>query len=182
MTTRITNPDGSTGETWPITPGDNVYRNLLEELCSRHWSVITVGPIIQGAAFEWRFAQAPKIGYLDGYLTVSEDGERSPHFHVCVGEHRGTIHRPVSPELAAWRRTARGEFFRDLDGKCLPATWGLRLFNGRDEQQLSVYLPNPHLDPVTMRHRQPVWSALDLWHDLRLRYAGVPADAQPCAS
>jgi len=176
---RVVNPDGGIGDLWPVIPREGVYREILEEVFLQHWNSVVSGPIIQGSAFEWRFRQAPRVGYLDGYLTVSEDGEHSPHFHVCVGEHHGTSYHPVSPELALWRKTSRAEFFRDSDSKCMAGSWGLRYFNGKDEQQLSVFFPNPHLDPLTMKHRQPDWSALNLWHDMRTRFANVAADALP---
>jgi hypothetical protein len=172
------NLDGTTTQSWSMTDLVGV-RTLLEELFTTHWAVLVVGPCIQGAVFEWRFRAPPAVTYRDGYLTVSEDGEHSPHFHVCVGEHRGTSHHPVPPELAQWRRTGRAEFFRDQDARCTPASWGLRLWNGRDEQQLTVFFPNPHLDPATMRRRRPDWSALDLWMAMRERYAGIPVEAPP---
>ena len=40
--------------------GEHIER-LLRELFTEHWARITVGPIIQGAAWEIRFAQAPTL-------------------------------------------------------------------------------------------------------------------------
>ena len=54
------------------------------------------------------------------------------------------------------------------------------MWNGRGEQMMTVFLPNPWVDPV--RHRfvdTPDWSRLDLWMRLRERYAGVPPEPPP---
>jgi hypothetical protein len=54
------------------------------------------------------------------------------------------------------------------------------MWNGRDEQMLTVFFPNPWLEPATMRPRHaPDWSCLATWMTLRARYAGVPPEAPP---
>jgi len=54
------------------------------------------------------------------------------------------------------------------------------MWNGRDEQMLTVFTPNPWLDPVRRHYVDtPDWSRLDLWMRLRERYAGVPAEPPP---
>src|SRR3989442_5207901 len=90
--------------------GDHVER-LVRELFTEHWAEITVGPIIQGAAWEIRFAQAPTLTMLDGYLTTDTGGW---HFHLCVGETRAGGH----DELARARRVARAAFFQTTGGTC----------------------------------------------------------------
>jgi hypothetical protein len=142
--------------------GDHIER-LLTELFTEYWAAITVGPLIEGAAYEIRFTAAPKVTMLDGYLTV-DLGEW--HFHLCVNDHRGT----PSAELAALRRVARAAFFRMVGGSCSPATWGLRLWNGRGEQMISVLFPNPYFDADFRRLPEPDWSKTRLWTDLRARY------------
>src|SRR2546426_4861903 len=72
--------------------GDGVER-LLTELFTEHWPAVTVGPLVEGAAYEIRFTVAPKVSMLDGYMTIDTGAW---HFHLCVGDHRGTS----SPELA----------------------------------------------------------------------------------
>jgi hypothetical protein len=50
----------------------------------------------------------------------------------------------------------------------------LRLFNGADEAQLTVLLPNPLLSPDGERVlKTPDWSRLALWDALRARWAGI---------
>src|SRR5947208_3473320 len=66
--------------------GDRVER-LLTELFSEHWAAITVGPLVEGAAYEIRFAAAPKVSMLDGYMTIDTGAW---HFHLCVGDHRAS--------------------------------------------------------------------------------------------
>jgi len=44
---------------------------------------------------------------------------------------------------------------------------GVRLFNGKNEQQITVLLPNPFLDRETDKIlRKPDWSRLYLWDQL----------------
>src|SRR5712691_8298056 len=57
--------------------GDGVER-LLTELFTEHWAKLTVGPLIEGAAYEIQFASAPKVTTLDGYLTVDTGAWRAP--------------------------------------------------------------------------------------------------------
>ena len=143
--------------------GDRIER-LLTELLTEHWAEITVGPLIEGAAYEIRFSEAPKVTMLDGYMTVDPGAW---HFHLCVGDHAGTS----SAELAALRRVARAAFFRMVGGSCSPATWGLRLWNGRGEQMISVLFPNPYYDEHSRRLPEPDWSKTRLWEDFRTRFA-----------
>src|SRR5438093_5847324 len=120
--------DGTT--TWyhgMAVEGDAVER-LLTELLTEHWAKLTVGPLIEGAAYEIQFAAPPKVTMLDGYLTVDTGAW---HFHLCVNDYRGTR----SEELARIQRVARAAFFRTEGGSCA-GTWGLRLWNGRGEQMI----------------------------------------------
>ncbi len=53
--------DGTT--TWyhdMAVEGDAVER-LLTELFTEHWAKLTVGPLIEGAAYEIQFASPPKV-------------------------------------------------------------------------------------------------------------------------
>ena len=145
--------------------GDRVER-LLTELFTEHWAAITVGPLVEGAAYEIRFAAAPKVSMLDGYMTIDTGAW---HFHLCVGDHRGTR----SAELARIRRVARCAFFTTEGGSCAPTTWGLRLWNGRGEQMITILFPSPHFDEKWERLAEPRWEKTELWRTLRRRYAGV---------
>jgi hypothetical protein len=155
--------DGSTIEYFELdVTGDRIER-LMTELFREHWAHLTVGPLIQGAVFEIRFAAAPKVGMLDGYMTV----DLGPwHFHLCLNDHRET-----TPEAAAIRRVGRGAFFRSSGGGHTPTTWGLRLWNGRGEQMVTVLFPSPYYDDTFERLPEPDWSKTALWESLRQRYA-----------
>jgi hypothetical protein len=168
----MTEADGSVMEVFALPTDAASLEELLRELFERHWQEITFGPIIQGAAWEMRAPCVPThVGMLDGYLTVAFGG---PHFHLCIGEHRGTSRQPASPELARHRRTARAEMYRQLDRDGAPVSWGIRLFNGKDEQQITVLLPNPFLSPDNEKVLQkPDWSRLALWDHLRARWLGL---------
>ncbi|HTV88136.1 MAG TPA: hypothetical protein VME41_03880 [Stellaceae bacterium] len=169
---RQVEPDGSIAEVFALPTDAASLEALMRDLFENHWHEITFGPLIQGAAWEMRAAQAPSlIGVLDGYLTIAFG---VPHFHLCIGEHKGTRSSPASPELAHHRRTSRAELYRRLGPAGTPVSWGLRLFNGKGEQQITVLLPNPFLDRDTDKIlRTPDWSHLALWDGLRARWLGL---------
>ena len=174
------NLDGTRTEYFDADPTETTLLAILRELFEAHWAEVIFGPCIQGAVFEGRFAQPPRVSLLDGYVTVQVEGSESWHFHLCIGGHRGSQSLPTPPELAAWRRCARAAFFRGLDreGRC--GSWGFRMWNGRGEQMITVFFPNPWLDPTRTRYvTTPDWARLDLWMRMRERYAGVPPEAPP---
>jgi hypothetical protein len=49
----------------------------------------------------------------------------------------------------------------------------VRLWNGRGEQMITVYFPNPWLDDDGERVREPRWERTALWDALKRRYAGA---------
>jgi len=88
-------PDGAAVDVFALPTDEASLEAILRELFVDHWEDITFGPIIQGAAWEMKAARVPdKFGMLDGYLTI---GFGVPHFHICIGEHKGTRASPVLP-------------------------------------------------------------------------------------
>ncbi|TAL78195.1 MAG: hypothetical protein EPN75_11435 [Beijerinckiaceae bacterium] len=171
---RIIDADGAQIDVFELPTDSMSLESLLSDLFENHWREIVFGPIIQGAVFEWRAQQAPtRIGMFDGYLTVAFG---VPHFHLCIGEHKGMPSHPVASALAHHRRTSRAELFRRVCKAGTPVSWGLRLFNGRGEQQITILLPNPFLNPDTDKIlKAPDWSRLELWDQLRARWFGLDA-------
>ena len=169
---RIVDEDGATLEVFPLPVDAPSLEALMRDLFQNHRHEITFGPIIQGAAWEMRAAEAPSVVKMfDGYLTVAFG---VPHFHICIGAHRGQHNNPASPELAFHRRTSLAELYRRLSRTGTPVSWGLRLFNGKNEQQITVLLPNPFLHPETDKVlKVPDWSRLALWDHLRARWLGL---------
>jgi hypothetical protein len=51
-----------------------------------------------------------------------------------------------------------------------PVSWGLRMFNGADEQQLTIMLPNPFLDDEQVPLAVPDWGRLACWEELHATY------------
>ncbi len=154
----IADPDGATVEIFPLPTDEGSLEELLRELFERHWDKVTFGPLIQGAAWEIRAPHAPtQVGMLDGYLTVAFG---ISHFHLCIGPHKGTRSSPTPEALARHR----------LDKSGAPVSWGLRLFNGHDEQQVTILLPNPFLSADDKVLKTPDWSRLELWDRLRARW------------
>jgi hypothetical protein len=170
---RIIDPDGATVDIFSLPTDEANLEQLLRDLFEKHWQAITVGPLIQGAAWEMRAPYAPTyVGMLDGYLTVAFGAS---HLHLCIEPTRGPRHDPTPPALARQRQTARAELYRRLDRSGAPASWGLRLFNGAGEQQLTILLPNPFLTAEGDKLAPaPDWSRLALWDQLRARWTGSP--------
>ena len=163
--------DGAPVDVFALPTDEASLEKLLRELFAEHWDDITFGPLIQGAAWEMKAPRAPDVvGMMGGYLTIGFGG---PHFHICIGEHRGTELSPVSPALARHRRTSRAELYRRISRDGTPVSWGLRLFNGKGEQQITVLLPNPFLDRDDKIRWTPDWSRLDLWDRLRAQWLGL---------
>lgn len=174
------NLDGTSTEYFPVEPTPDRLLGLLRAVFEEHWRDVVFGPCIQGAVFEARCAAPPRLTLNDGYVTVAAGPAEPWHLHLCIGPHRGTTRRPTPPELAQWRRCARAAFFRDRDPAGLQAVWGLRMWNGRGEQMITIFFPNPWLDADAMRPvRVADWSRLAAWMDLRERFAGVPAEPPP---
>jgi hypothetical protein len=174
-TETVTEPDGRTSELFDLPHDEDHLLRLFKLLFEKHAAEIVFGPCIQGAVFEIHVEKPAELTMLDGYLTVDFG---TWHFHLCIGEHRGTTASPCPPQLADHRRVKRAALFRTWGRSCLPASWGLRLWNGHDEQMITVFLPNPYLDAQGHRLREPDWSRLHLWDVIRREFLGLEPDPQ----
>ncbi|MET0388451.1 MAG: hypothetical protein ABW321_20945 [Polyangiales bacterium] len=145
---------------------------LCYELFVGRWNEVQFGPCIQGSVFELQLGAEPShISYLDGYLTLYLE-QASSHMHLCLGAHTGLKHTTPS-ELARVRQCTRVAFARTLGENRQPHSWAIQLWNGAGEQMITFFLPSPFLDMERQKRlREPVWSHLDLWNDLRARYLG----------
>lgn len=168
----VTDEDGSQVEIFPLPTDESTLERLLRDLFESHWDKLVFGPIIQGAAWEFQAPHAPThVGVLDGYLTVAFG---APHFHLCIGPTQGSRSNPTPEALAQHRRCARAELFRRIGPSGAPSSWGLRLWNGHGEQQATIVFPNPFLSSDGKRAlKEPDWTRLDLWDEMRSRYAGI---------
>ncbi|HWB09967.1 MAG TPA: hypothetical protein VG826_12115 [Pirellulales bacterium] len=169
----VTEPDGRVSQYFDLPYDEDSLFRLFKLLFEEHASEITFGPCVQGAVFEIRVEKPGELTMLDGYLTVDFG---TWHFHLCIGEHRGTTASPCPPELAHHRRVKRAALFRTRGKSCLPVSWGLRLWNGHDEQMVTVFFPNPYLDQDGHRPRQADWSRLPLWDFVRREFLGLEPD------
>ena len=161
-------------EVFALDTSERFLMALCKDIFEHYWSSIHFGILIQGAVWEIKAPNAPRrIALHDGYLTVDFGAW---HFHVCIGPHKGTSRNPATLELAAHRRTNRAELYRLLDDNAAPVSWGLRLFNGKDEQQMTVFLPNPFLSDELAPLDEPDWTRLGLWDHLRKTCLGLDGD------
>ena len=166
--------DGGREEIYALPTREAYLHELIEYIFREYWQGLVFGPIIEGAAFEITCANAPvSITLLDGYLTVQFG---RTHFHLCIGENRGSPDNPTPAALRARRRTARAELVRGLDREGAPLTWSLRLFNGAGEQQMTVFFPNPFLTSDDRIAATPDWRRLAAWEDVAAKYLGLEPD------
>ena len=175
ITPRIERTNGGPStEYYDLSIEESYLEDLLRDIFENHWQGIVFGPLIEGGAFEFRCPCAPKsITLFDGYLTVHFGGT---HFHLCIGDNKGSEKHPVSEDLRKHRKTGRAQMFRRLDPDGCGISWGLQLFNGHDEQQISIFFPNPFLTDSDGLADEPDWSRLSVWEDIGRRYLGRGLD------
>jgi hypothetical protein len=172
----ILEKDGGRSEIFAMEPSEEPLFGLFKDIFENYWEQIRFGPLIQGAAWEVAAPNAPrKVSLLDGYLTVDFG---SWHFHICIGENKGSKAHPTPEDLRVHRRTARAEFYRRISKEDMPTGWGFRCFNGKGEQQITVFFPNPtfDLDPKFKVNKPPKWEKLSMWDDLRKKHLGLDPD------
>src|SRR5262245_52718092 len=100
----VTEPDGRSTDLFDLPVDEATLLQLFRLLFEEYAAEIVFGPCIQGAVFEIHADRPGELTMLDGYLTVDLG---SWHFHLCIGEHKGTTGRPCPPELARHRRVKR---------------------------------------------------------------------------
>ena len=163
-------------EVFPLEASEENLFNILSNVFENYWDRVVFGPLVQGAVFEIHAPNAPtKINVLDGYLTVNFG---SWHFHMCIGQHKGNRTNPTSAELAHHRRCQRAEMYRILNTDDSPRSWGMRFFNGKDEQMMTVFFPNPFISDEERILKNPDWSRLSMWNAFRQKYLGLDPDPQ----
>lgn len=167
---RVESREGNREEVYPLPTDPGYLEGMLRHIFENHWRSIVFGPLIEGGAYEFRCPCKPRsITMFDGYLTVHFGGA---HFHLCIGENRGSESRPTPPALRRTRRTSRAEIVRGFDADGAPIIWQLRLFNGDGTPQLNVFFPNPFLTDEDSVASEPDWSRLAVWDDIATRFLG----------
>jgi hypothetical protein len=171
----VRGPDGRSEDIWALPTGEEYLRALFTDLFDNHYEQISWGPLLAGAAYELKAPRKPtSITHSDGYLTVHW-GDKG-HFHLCIGDITVPAGRANAAELIAERRPSRVEFFRQLDRDGYPHSWGLRMFNGKDEQQIAVFFPNPYVNNFDQVVNDPDWTRIEMWEDFLPRYTGANLD------
>ena len=172
---RVIGPDGRAEDVWALPTDEGFLRNLFTDLFENHYDQISWGPLLAGAAYELKAPRKPtSITYGDGYLTVHW-GDKG-HFHLCIGTIKVPAGRPNAEELIAERKPARVELFRQLDRDGYPHTWGLRMFNGKNQPQIAIFFPNPYVTDFDEVTGDPDWTRIELWENILPRYTGNSLD------
>lgn len=162
----VEDSDGSHTTYEYLLPEEAAFKSFFYEMFQQHWGDMVFGPCLEGAVFEIQLTDPPQLGYLDGYLTVNL---KDWHFHLCLGLHKGSKANPTSDALAQQRRPSKAAFFRSIGRGGRFGSWGFRLWNGAQEQMLTIFFPNPYLSE-RMKPQKPDWSRLVLWNEMRCKY------------
>ena len=165
-----------TRELWPLPLEEAFLEAFLRELFERHWQGLVFGPLIQGAAYEFKCPSEPRsITLFDGYLTVHYGS--GGHFHLCIGENQGSETNPTPPALRAHRKPSKAQLFRGFgkDGK--PLSWGLEMWNGKDEPMISIFFPNPFLTDDDQIAERPDFARLAVWRAVTKRWLNREPEA-----
>lgn len=163
----IVDEAGGTYELFPVPAEEETLLAIFKD-CFEEWEHIHIGPLVPGAAWEVRPPRLPRITMLDGYATINF---QDWHFHICIGKHTG-----ATPKVAKLRQTSRPELYRRLNQQDKPTSWGLRLFNGGGDQQITFMLPNPFLTDDQQVRPEPDWGRLALWDRLHPKYLAIGPD------
>lgn len=162
--------DGNLVEYFYMEPEQDKLFAFFKEVFNNHWNRVVVGPCVQGSVFEIRLTDKPKrITLHDGYLTV----DTGPwHFHLCIGPTKGTSKNPTPPELAKIRQASKAGFFhmKTTGHSGLGGSWGWKMWNGADQQQVTIFFPNPWLTDAFKIRKEPDMSRLELWKKLKEKY------------
>ncbi|MEM9044223.1 MAG: hypothetical protein AAGC81_05985 [Pseudomonadota bacterium] len=163
-------------EVWALPPEEAFLDPFLREVFEHHWEGIRFGPIIEGAAYEWKCPTAPeKISLLDGYLTVMFGN--GGHFHLCIGENRGPEDHPTAPELMERRKPSKAQMFRSFGQDGCPVIWGFEMWNGAGEPMISIFFPNPFIEDDDSLSDTPDFSRLATWRAISKRWLGREQEA-----
>jgi len=161
-------------QTWPLPLDEDFLEEFLTYLFTNYWDQVIFGPIIEGAAYELTCPCKPnRISKFDGYMTISFDG---PHFHLCIGENKGSKDSPTPEDIKAHRKPSKAEIFRRLDKDGAPISWGFERKNGADEPMISIFFPSPFLAAGDKVSKEPIWDRLTMWRDISKRYLGREAE------
>ena len=158
-------------QVWPLPTEEKFLETFLRDVFEEHWRDLVFGPLIQGAAYEFRCPSAPaSITLFDGYLTVHFG--TGGHFHLCIGENKGSDSDPTPAALRAHRKPSKAQIFRGFgrDGK--PVNWGFEMWNGKSEPMISIFFPNPFLGDDDRIAEIPDFSRLDMWRAVARKWLG----------
>ncbi len=165
--------DGNVYEYFYMEPLEKKMLSFFKEIFGQYWNRVVFGPCVQGSVFEIQLKEKPKrVSLHDGYLTV----DTGPwHFHLCIGPTKGNPQQPTPPELAKIRQASRAAFFhmKSTDHPRLGGSWGFRMWNGADQQMITVFFPNPWLTDGQKFRKEPDMSRLELWNKLMAKYASA---------
>lgn len=153
----------------PVEEVGTLYA-LCRDLFADPYEDIMFGPCVEGAVFDLKLNAPGRLSMMDGYLTVQLD--KPAHFHLCIGRHRGLGKRETPPELAQRRQCSRASFRRLVHPERGPRSWQLELVNGAVEQMVTFFFSSPFLNKQMKPTKEPDWSRLTLWNQLRATYLG----------
>lgn len=156
-------------EIWSLPTEQPILVAFLKDVFTHHWQGIRFGPLIEGAAYEWKCPSAPEsISVLDGYMTVMFGN--GGHFHLCIGDNFGSADHPTSENLRLHRKPSQAQLFRGFGTDAKPLSWGFEMWNGANEPMISIFFPNPFLEEDDRLSDEPVFARLETWRSIAKKW------------
>ena len=165
--------EGDEVECFPVQLDEAVLKQLISDIYQQYWDRIHFGTLIQGAVWEIAVDQPPvRIGMLDGISRSIRPLARSP----CIG---GTKEPRRGRSIRRSRQAAPYVTCRILSAA--QGRWGTEFMGLPDVQRFRRSADDRVLPESVSRPRAEDSASsrlvgLDMWDDLRRRYAGYEPD------
>ncbi len=156
---------------WALPLEEGLLEAFLTDVFDNHWDGIVFGPLIEGAAYEWKCPSKPeKIALYDGYLTIHFG--TGGHFHLCIGDNKGSEAHPTPADLRKRRAPSQARLFRRFDRDGAPISWGFEMINGDREPMITIFFPSPFLTDDDQIADSPDFSRLTTWRAIARDWLG----------
>lgn len=164
----IETEDGGREQCWPLPTDERSLLDLIRLCFNEYWDEIWFGILIEVPLGRSRRRTRPSASPATTGMRPSTSAAGTS---TCASASIGKAD-PNSAGSAG----ARAELYRRIGIDDHPTSWGVRLHNGRDEQMMTILLPNPFLTNVQQLREQPAWEQLELWNRLRATFLGLEPD------
>lgn len=163
-------------ELWVLPAEEAFLEAFLRDVFESHWDGVVFGPLIEGAAYEWKCPSKPRsVTLFDAYLTVHFG--KGGHFHLCIGDNKGSESHPTPADLRERRKPSKAQIFRRFDRHGHPISWGFEMENGHGEPMVTIFFPSPFLTDDDGIPEAPDFTRLATWRAIARKWLDREAEA-----